>query len=219
MIKTIIPWCRTLTYGWVGAALVLSPCACGSSAGTTSSPLDVASVSPESGIPAESANQSDSSPPSSQSNTAFDASAPGAEAPDSGALDNPAPDAGAGSSAPLCGTTPCDLRTNTCCLPTDGGVSGAECKPGASAMCSAGTATFHCQQMSDCAKGDVCCGVYDLSAGTAQTQCQSGSCQIAQFCKTNAECRNGQSCTEQLCQGQAMLQLCGVQAALGCSAR
>jgi len=170
-------------------------------------------VAPEAGIPAESSNQADSSTSSTQGNTA-----PGTEAPDAGAVGNQSPDAGAGSSAPLCGTTPCDLRTNTCCVPTDGGVSGAQCKPGTSAACSAGTATFHCQQMSDCANGDVCCGVYDLLAGTAQTQCQSGSCQIAQVCKTNGECRNGQPCTEQLCQGQATLQLCGVQAALGCSA-
>jgi hypothetical protein len=131
-----------------------------------------------------------------------------------GSADLNAPQAAA---HPRCGTEPCDLTTSTCCVPADGSATAAVCEPGATSTCPKGSGAFHCQSESDCAGGGLCCGVYDLSAGTAQTQCQKGSCQIAQLCAADSECLNRQPCVEQTCQGSAVLRLCGVQGSLGCT--
>jgi len=100
----------------------------------------------------------------------------------------------------------------TCCVPVDGGVDAAYCISGTTASCGAGVGTFHCAAAADCQSGDVCCGIYDLAAQTAATVCQAGSCVIAQFCKTDAECRNGMPCVAQICAG-APSHLCGLQSA------
>ncbi|HZU83341.1 MAG TPA: hypothetical protein VE987_10510 [Polyangiaceae bacterium] len=123
-----------------------------------------------------------------------------------------------GSAPPLCGSTPCDPHANTCCVPFDGGSASYECKPGATASCPAGFGTFHCEQQSDCpGSGLVCCGSYDLASGAAQTQCMAGPCPTVQLCVTDGECLNRQACTMQTCPGRAVLRLCGLQTALGCS--
>jgi hypothetical protein len=122
-------------------------------------------------------------------------------------------DAGGSSSGylvPSCGT-PCDLRSNTCCLPADGGVDAAYCMSGTTRSCGTDVATFHCGGVADCPAGDVCCGDYDLSALTAETVCQPPSCALAQFCRTSAECPSGLKCTAQSCALGAHVYLCGVK--------
>ncbi len=100
----------------------------------------------------------------------------------------------------------CATASNTCCIATDGGTS---CISGATASCPTDSASLHCLEAADCASGQVCCGTYDLNAGTASTSCQTGPCGTVQFCRTSGECDNAQPCTPQSCAGQ-QLELCGV---------
>ncbi len=113
---------------------------------------------------------------------------------------------------PVCGTSPCDLRSKTCCLPNDdGGPGAAYCLNGNSVSCGANVATFHCGGVDDCPSGDVCCGDYDLKALTAETVCQKPSCALAQFCRTSAECPSGVQCLAQSCALGANVHLCGLK--------
>ncbi len=209
--------CGHLTWVLFGAGLMSSSWACGGSAGAPGGDFRVGTIDTQDAGPGSSDNASLApTGDSAASATPQEAGAPPAtslseDAAVPGAADSP--------SAPLCGMTPCDPKTSTCCLPVDGGPSAAVCKAGTTATCPSGSAAFHCQQASDCSGGELCCGVYSLVSATAQTQCQASPCQIAQLCKTDAECNNHQRCTLQTCQGQAVLQLCGIQAALGCAAR
>jgi len=113
-----------------------------------------------------------------------------------------------------CGDTPCDLHFKTCCLPGDAGaLDAAYCVGGTQTACGANIVTYHCLGAADCPiSGNVCCGVYDLNAQTAGTQCQTGPCQIAQFCMGDPEC-SGVKCTAQSCQGISPLYMCGLQSA------
>ena len=69
-------------------------------------------------------------------------------------------DAGSAYVPPTCGT-PCDLRSNTCCLPADGGPDAAYCIKGSGSTCGTDVATLHCGSKADCTNGDLCCGDYD----------------------------------------------------------
>ena len=80
-----------------------------------------------------------------------------------------------------------------------------------SVSCGTDVGTFHCGGVTDCASGEVCCGVYDLTALTAGTVCQRPSCMLAQFCETNAECPNGVKCIAQSCMYGANVYLCGLK--------
>ena len=138
----------------------------------------------------------------------------------------PAKDAGASDEylVPLCGTIPCDYRSKTCCLFTDGGVEGGaatSCIDGTSASCGSGVGTFHCSGVIECPTGKVCCGVYDLTALTAGTSCLDAPCSsMGQFCRTTEECPSGKPCTPQTCGNATVLYLCGVlsQAPYNCMA-
>jgi hypothetical protein len=129
----------------------------------------------------------------------------------SGASDGGAQD---GYKVRNCGDTPCDLHFKTCCLPGDAGsLDAAYCVGGTQTACGANIVTYHCLGSADCPNGsNLCCGVYDLTAQTAGTQCQAGPCQNPQFCLGDPECA-GQKCTAQSCQGISPLYLCGLQSA------
>jgi len=106
-----------------------------------------------------------------------------------------------------CGATAdCNNTTNTCCIQLDGG---AQCIDGADASCPSDTATIHCLEAADCPGGQVCCGSYSATALTATSACQVGPCSTVQFCRTNGECENHQSCVPQTCDGEK-LELCGL---------
>jgi hypothetical protein len=110
-----------------------------------------------------------------------------------------------------CGSTPCDLRSNTCCLPADGGLDASYCVSGVNTSCGTDQATYHCLESDDCpTSGDLCCGTYDLATLTAATVCQSGSCASVQFCGSDSECQSA-SCIAQSCSGVSPLHLCGLQ--------
>jgi hypothetical protein len=151
---------------------------------------------------------SGSSSGSSSSGTSSGASSGTTPAKDSGTSSGTS----GGYVAPVCGTTTCDLRTKTCCLPNDdGGPGAAYCLSGNSVSCGANIATFHCGGVDDCPSGDVCCGDYDLKALTAETVCQKPSCALAQFCRTSAECPSGVQCLAQSCALGANVHLCGLK--------
>jgi hypothetical protein len=111
-----------------------------------------------------------------------------------------------------CGSTPCDLRSKTCCLPVDGGLDASYCVGGSMTACGTNTATYHCLSAPDCPmSGNVCCGVYDLNALTATTLCQQSNCSGVQFCTVDSECRGNVKCVSQSCLGVSPLYLCGLQ--------
>jgi hypothetical protein len=98
-------------------------------------------------------------------------------------------------------------------LPGDAGsVDAAYCVNGTNYACGMNIVTYHCLGAIDClGKGNVCCGVYDLTAMTAGTSCQPPPCMNPQFCLSDPECSGGQKCTSQSCQGVSPLYLCGLQ--------
>jgi hypothetical protein len=123
--------------------------------------------------------------------------------------------------APMCGTTPCDLRSNTCCISL---TLETRCIAGVSASCKSTEAAVHCLQACECPDNGVCCGVDNTLVGFVESECQAvpagGLCnphpQTAtqaseQLCKTDAECTNGQGCISQTCIDGAMLNICGLQ--------
>ncbi|HLK37472.1 MAG TPA: hypothetical protein VKU41_12020 [Polyangiaceae bacterium] len=123
--------------------------------------------------------------------------------------------------APMCGTTPCDLRSNTCCVSLS---LQTQCIKGANATCPSNQATLHCSQACDCPSGTVCCGVENTIQGVVQTVCQNvpdgGFCSphpqtstqaSGQLCKVSSECKNGEGCIYQSCVYGAMLYVCGLQ--------
>ena len=122
---------------------------------------------------------------------------------------------------PACGTTPCDLRTHTCCVTFS---LQARCLAGANAKCASNEASIHCQQACECSGGQVCCGVMNKIVGVVQSVCQSvpsgGLCvpnpqtvsqASAQLCTETAECQNGQPCVSQTCIYGANVKVCGLQ--------
>jgi hypothetical protein len=129
---------------------------------------------------------------------------------------------------PMCGTVPCDLRSNTCCVQFD---LTARCLAGNNATCNSNEATVHCLQACECGGSDVCCGQVNEILGAATSSCNaisslasgpSGALECppypatsevvgAQLCKTDAECENGAPCVAQTCMFGAMLTMCGVQ--------
>jgi hypothetical protein len=127
----------------------------------------------------------------------------------------------------ICGTVPCDLKSNICCVDLSGNGS---CLANTKS-CPAFTVTFACVQQTDCPSGQVCCVVATSSGGaSAKSQCQDvsttgGKCTpadssqagSAQMCQTDAECKTG-SCLWQDCSinlsGQTLkpsLTMCGLQ--------
>jgi hypothetical protein len=149
----------------------------------------------------------------------------------------------------LCGTVECDLTANTCCVSAtaDGTClsHGMSCPPTSVAGVSLPQAQFECLQASDCPCGQVCCGVANDSSSSASagSNCQdisaTGACSpvadagaqsksgSAQLCQTDAECKNGMTCTWQDCSVQTPygaaspnLTMCGIQsdAPFNCSA-
>ncbi len=95
---------------------------------------------------------------------------------------------------------------------------------------------FRCVEKTDCPGNQVCCGTADALGMTAGSECQDVSTTnnqctpaattlkgSAQLCQTNAECKNGMTCTWQDCMvGTLMpsLTMCGIQsqAPFNCSA-
>ncbi|MGH7269911.1 MAG: hypothetical protein ACREJ3_05720 [Polyangiaceae bacterium] len=149
-----------------------------------------------------------------------DAAASGSDGGSSGAADA---SAGVCSSytAPMCGTTPCDLRSNTCCVQFS---LAARCIAGKNAQCASNEVTVHCLQACECGGGESCCGVENTLLGVVTSTCQNvpsgANCQpypqtntqaAAQLCQMTSECQNGQPCTAQTCIYGAMLKICGLQ--------
>jgi hypothetical protein len=111
-----------------------------------------------------------------------------------------------------CAATPCDLRSKTCCLPSDGGYDASYCVEGNTLNCGADIITYHCLGAVDCPKsGNLCCGIYDLTAMTASTACQTSCGSNPQFCFVDGECAKGVKCLSQSCQGVSPLYFCGLQ--------
>jgi hypothetical protein len=124
--------------------------------------------------------------------------------------------------APVCGSGPCDLRTHTCCITLS---LTATCVAGTGASaCPSNQASVHCLQSCECGGTKSCCGVENTLIGAVTAECQEvpngGFCSphpqtsteaSAQFCKTDAECKNGQACIAQTCEFGAMFNICGVQ--------
>jgi hypothetical protein len=123
--------------------------------------------------------------------------------------------------APMCGTTPCDLRANTCCISL---TLTTRCIAGANANCNSNEASIHCLQACECGGGKSCCGVENTLVGFVTSQCQNvpagGYCSphpqtttqaSAQLCTLDAECRDGSKCINQTCIYGANLNICGVQ--------
>jgi hypothetical protein len=111
-----------------------------------------------------------------------------------------------------CAATPCDLRLKTCCWPGDAGIDASYCIEGNTVNCGADIITYHCLSNVDCPKsGDLCCGVYDLTAMTASTACQASCGSNVQFCEGDPECGKGVKCVSQSCQGVSPLHFCGLQ--------
>jgi hypothetical protein len=126
-----------------------------------------------------------------------------------------------------CGTSPCDLRSNTCCVTL---AFATRCLKGTNAKCNTNEATLHCSNGCECTGGTSCCGVSNTIAGAIQSECQNvpngGNCQpypstttmaSAQFCKADSQCKNGQGCITQTCTYSgvsATFDICGLQA--GC---
>lgn len=185
----------------------------GTSSGSWGSPTATSTGSSGSGVKSNA-----SSGPSGSSGSSGSVASSGSSGSPGGSFSGPPPppvasDAGADVYVFPCGNTPCDLHFNTCCLPADAGAwDAAYCVGGIQTACGTNTATYHCLGAYDCpVTGNVCCGVYDLMAQTAATQCQTGSCTNPQFCYTDAEC-GGPNCVKQACQGVSPLYLCGLQA-------
>jgi len=146
---------------------------------------------------------------------------------DSGDTDA-APQCGANYVPPTCGTTPCDLRANKCCITVDFSTFTLKgrCVPAAQA-CKSSEQTVRCLQACECGGDQSCCGVGNQITASVQTVCQSvpngGFCQphtddpnpaqaAEQFCKTDEECKNGQPCIAQTCTtANAKFSLCGLQ--------
>jgi hypothetical protein len=121
----------------------------------------------------------------------------------------------------MCGVTPCDLRSNTCCVDLS---LNTRCAPGHSSACHSNEVTIQCLQACECAGGQVCCGVEDTIQGVVQSKCQTVAdgdlCKphpqtttqaSAQLCKVTSECKNGQDCITQTCIYNATLSVCGLQ--------
>jgi hypothetical protein len=118
------------------------------------------------------------------------------------------------------GTTPCDLRSNTCCLTLSLGGSTEACLAGANTSCGSALPD-HCRYSCDCPAGESCCGDVNASTFSGSTTCQlvpsGGSCTppasgyvTAQLCAEDDECQNGQPCIAQTCLGGTFY-FCGLQ--------
>jgi hypothetical protein len=190
-------------YGWNDDSSVVSSATVGASSGAPSSGSTggsgVGGGDPSSG-------SSGGSTPSSGGSGTQGSSGPGSPTGSSGGTD------GGDAYVGYCGSGNCDYHTSTCCLPGDaGGLDAAYCVKGLNYACGANVATYHCLGQIDCpTSGKVCCGVYDTTAMTAGTACQTGPCQNPQFCLGDPECA-GPKCTKQACQGVSPLYLCGLQ--------
>ncbi len=225
------------------------PGASGSAAGSGSDGTSGSGDSDESGTVSSSGDSDESgtlfgSSGSSGSGTLFgqtDSSVSGSSSgsgssPDSGTDGGPSvvPDA---SNAPgvcddykvtPCGSAPCDLRSNTCCVSET--TFATRCLPGTNAACTTKEATLHCSNGCECSDGKVCCGISNTIAGSIQSVCQAvpngGQCSpypptstqaSAQFCKADSQCKNGQGCIHQTCTYEGVsgtFDICGLQS--GC---
>lgn len=133
---------------------------------------------------------------------------------------NTTPDCPADYVPQMCGTAPCDYRSNTCCVNVQ---FQARCIPGNKSKCNSDEASLHCLQACECGAGSVCCGVLNTILGEVTTECQSipdgGLCnphpatntQISeQLCGTDAECTAGQGCIKQTCEYGVTTSICGL---------
>ncbi len=123
--------------------------------------------------------------------------------------------------APMCGVTPCDLRTSVCCVMLD---LETRCLPNTMACDPMKEASVHCLQACECPNSEVCCGVANTVLGVVTSECQAvpdgGLCNphpqtntqaSEQLGTTDAECTTGASCLKQTCEFGAVLNLCGLQ--------
>ena len=203
------PFFWTISLAVVGALASPALPSCGNSPSGAGFGDDTSSGSSGSNSSGGGDSATGSSSGSSGSSGASSGSSGGPGSSSSGSTSG-SPDAGTSHYVPTCGT-PCDLRSKTCCLPADGGSDAAYCLNGNSVSCGTDVGTFHCGGVTDCASGEVCCGVYDLAAQTAGTVCQRPNCALAQFCETNAECPSGVKCIAQSCMYGANVYLCGLK--------
>jgi hypothetical protein len=136
------------------------------------------------------------------------------------APDNTMPDCPADYAVPMCGTSPCDYRTSTCCVDVQ---AHTRCIPGNKSRCNANEASIHCLQSCECGGGQVCCGVLNTILGEVTAECQSipdgGLCnphpptntQISeQLCGSDPECTAGQGCILQTCEYGVTVKICGL---------
>ena len=146
----------------------------------------------------------------------------------SDAPDNTVPICPANYVVSNCGNSPCDYRTNTCCINIQ---FQTRCIPGNKSKCNSDEASIHCLQACECGAGLVCCGVANTILGVITTECQSvpdgGLCnphpetntQVSeQLCATDEECTAGQGCILQTCEYGVTTAICGLisQAPFNC---
>ena len=109
-----------------------------------------------------------------------------------------------------CGTTPCDVATQFCCITDGGAKQTCDTDPPDSgkpppATCTTGSKAF-CDEAADCPSGQLCCGFVGAGGGFATT-CAASCGTGIQFCRGSAECTSG-SCVVQQCRGENV-ETCG----------
>jgi hypothetical protein len=197
-----------------------APTSSGSSSGAIQNPFGDLPV-PDSG--SSSGASSSSSSGSGSGALSDDGSAYDSSSSDGSSLDGPD---GNGTTCvdyvtPLCGTSPCDYRYNTCCVSI---TYQARCIPNTMQCDPKMEASIHCLQACECTGGRVCCGVANTILGVVTSECQSipdgGLCNphpqtntqsSEQLCGTDAECKAGQGCIKQTCEYGVTLSMCGLQ--------
>ena len=142
----------------------------------------------------------------------------GGTALDAGASGDPTPSSGVADGAIACGTTPCNVATQDCCVAIAGGGGGADsgvCSP--KGQCKG--VALSCASAANCAGGLLCCASFGAGAGAATCQPTCGGSGgpggggpggggpggggpggggpgggSVQLCASDKECRNGQAC-------------------------
>ena len=115
---------------------------------------------------------------------------------DSGDSAAPAGDAGPAATPGFveCASSPCAVSTSVCCVcPGCFPPFPTACTPSFPG-CTTGY-PLHCDDVTDCTGGDVCCATFSgsqLTGSTCQPSCTGAS--KAQLCDVDAECPRGETC-------------------------
>lgn len=91
----------------------------------------------------------------------------------------------------------CDGTSGQYCCISDDGDGGTDYTCATGDTCSGNR--IKCDESADCPSGQMCCA--NLGLGTFTTLCEMGPCEIAQSCRTDAECTGGNTCIKQSCTG------------------